>query len=146
MSYKKELEKRIAKKRQEIEVRQKEIVVAEAYIQAMEEVLRIAPKEDGEPVTDLRAGSDLAKVRIIRRNAGKPLHISEIITRMEKVFTGNQKAGLSGSLSSYAKQNKIFAKTAPNTFGLIDYSLPSLMEVLGEVIPVVPIVNAIRNG
>lgn len=63
----------------------------------------------------------VAKAVDILREAGKPLHITDILRgietqRGEKV----NKATLVGNLSRYIKAKRIFYRAGPNVFGLIE--------------------------
>lgn len=69
---------------------------------------------------DLRPDSEIFKVREILRDAKQPLHIDEILIRLGKSGDNKKKLSLAGSLASYVKQRRIFKKTLPNTFVLIE--------------------------
>jgi hypothetical protein len=134
MSYRKELERKIEKKRGEIAELNRQIYAAESYIEGLNEALKLAPPDDDRPVpVVLRSGSDMEKVRNILKSKGKPLHIDEIIPLMNKHFTESTKIGLAGSLSSYAKHRKVFTKTASKTFGLIEFDAPENVSALNAV-------------
>ncbi len=57
------------------------------------------------------------------------MHIDEIVPFMGKDYSDSMKVGLAGSLSSYAKKGKVFTKTAPRTFGLIEFNAPKAVGV-----------------
>jgi hypothetical protein len=136
MSYRKELEKKIEKKLSEISEWEHMIGESRAFVEGLREALKMCPPDDGESVSDtLRAGSDMEKVRNILKELGAPATIDAIVTRMDKNYTESTKAGLAGSLSSYAKKRKVFTKTAPKTFGLIEFDAPknvSTLDALAE--------------
>ena len=73
----------------------------------------------------LQQGSELAKVRDLIKQKGCPLYVSDILDGLGLENSRNKRSSLGGSLNSYAREEKIFKKTAPNTFGLIgvDYNL-----------------------
>jgi len=102
----------------EIKVRE-----GKAYIQALQDSMRILPRETGEAQTELRPDSALARTRDFIKSSGKPLHISEIIKLLGKPNDKKNRVSIAGTLSSYARNRKIFTKTAPNTFGLIELGM-----------------------
>jgi len=125
MNIRKEIERKIDKKRSEVQDLQRQIDAAKSFIDGLQEALKLAPPDEGAPAVELRAGTDLEKVRNILRDEAKPMHIDDIVTKMGKEYTGSMKLGLSGSLSTYAKKHKVFTKTAPNTFGLMEFNAPA---------------------
>ncbi|MGA9452944.1 MAG: hypothetical protein WBW41_16565 [Verrucomicrobiia bacterium] len=122
MSYRKELEKKIERKLSEISDWEHSIDEARAFVEGLREALKMCPPDDGQPMPDtLRAGSDMDKVRTILKMANQPLHIDTIVSLMDKSYSDTMKVGLAGSLNSYAKKRKVFTRTAPRTFGLIEF-------------------------
>lgn len=122
MSIRSELEKKILKKQEEIEALERSIDGARSYLQALQDTLKWLPKESGDTSGgnhQLREGSDMAKTRDLIREAGHPLHISEILKGLGKEDTKEAKLSLSGSLSGYVRQQRVFNRPSPNTFGLI---------------------------
>lgn len=123
------LQKLYDKKRQE--VRQLEIKLKEtaAYLQALQDSLKMLNRETGtiEPETEqtLRAGTALAQARDILRLAGKPLHITELLKQMGKPADKKTRVSLSGNLAGYVRGRQIFTRPAPNTFGLIEFGSPT---------------------
>ena len=120
MDIRKEIERKIDKKREEIATLTRTLGEARAYLQALEDTRKMLPKdvELGEEFV-LRANTDLASVRDILRKEGKPLHVDELLKRLGK--PNEKKVSLSGSLSVYVRDRKIFTRPAPNTFGLIEF-------------------------
>jgi hypothetical protein len=133
MNLKREFEKLIEKKKTEILEAQKAISSAEAYIQAMLDAIKKLPKDDSDSAPLVRAGSDVEKVREAILNAGKPLHISEIITALGRQDDADTKAKIAGLLGWYTSKGKVFTKTAPNTYGLVEAAPPDLPPQFGEV-------------
>jgi len=121
-------QKILERKRVEAEALRAQLIAVEAYIEAMQDAIKLLPKEpNGEPFTapiqtQLREGTKLAKVRESLLSKGKPLRINEILQDIGEPVTKEARVALSGSLGQYAKQGKIFKKTGPNIFGLLDYS------------------------
>jgi hypothetical protein len=119
MNLRKEFEKLIEKKKAEIAEAQRAIAAAEAYIQAMTDALKKLPKDDSVAPT-VRPGSDVEKIRDAILAAGKPLHLNEIIDAMGRSGDADAKAKIAGILGWYIGKEKVFVKTAPNTYGLVE--------------------------
>jgi len=119
-----ELLKRIEKKQLEIRELEKQFAAAHAYIEALQESIKLLPKDVGTtksaPEQALRPGSAVAKAREAILKAGKPLHITEILKVIGRPVDKNNRVSLSGSLSGYVKRGEIFTRPAPNTFGLAE--------------------------
>lgn len=99
---------------------------AHAYIQALEDLKKSLPTEGaGEVAIEkvIRPGTDLDKVREILKNAGKPMHISQLLQALGKPLSKNSRASLTGSIGAHVRKNQIFTRPAPNTFGLINWGI-----------------------
>lgn len=125
MEIRKEIERKIERKEKELRELEQETAIrlreGAAYIQALQESLKLLPKErSDESALVLRAGSAIAKARDAIRDAGTPLHVSELLKILGKPVTPASKAGLAGSLAWYVRKNEIFTRPAPNTFGLFE--------------------------
>jgi hypothetical protein len=132
MSIQRELTRKIERKSAEIaELREKrrehikhsndllsQILQGRAYILALEETMKLLPKADA--ATDLRPNSALALAREAILRAGKPLQINELLQALGKPTDHASRASLSGSLAAYVRNNEIFTRPAPNTFGLVE--------------------------
>jgi hypothetical protein len=125
MFTRKELEKRIAKKAEDVTLWQEEVIEAEkqlaaakSYVQALQDMLKLCPESE-EPAL-LREGSFMAKARDAIRAAGKPLHINDLMKTLGVEINTKAKTSLAGSLSGYARKAKIFTRPAANTFGLLE--------------------------
>jgi hypothetical protein len=126
MGARSQIERKIQAKQQEIAEIEARIKEGEAYIQALQEVLRLLPKEESEsrPAEQtLRSGSAVAKTRELLLRVGKPLHITEILKGIGKENTKSQRLSVSGSLRNYARKNQIFTQEGGNTFGLTNFAL-----------------------
>lgn len=119
MNLRREFEKLIEKKKAEIEAHRRDIAAAEAYIQAMNDALKKIPKDDA-PGPPVRAGSDVDKIREAILQAGKPLHMSEIIVALGRLDDAETKNKIAGLLGWYTSKGKVFLKAAPNTYGLVE--------------------------
>lgn len=127
MGVRESLQKLADKKDSEISDLRLKLAQAEAYLQAIQDSLRVLPKE---PLSDkaepeLRPGTLLSQARDILLTEGKPLHVNEILKRIGKTVNKSNRVSLSGSLSAYVRKRTIFKKAGPNIFALIDTPLPS---------------------
>ncbi len=126
----KELEKRLKKQHIDLEAVGKEIITLqatktaiEAVICELESLLKTLPKENGkaEQEKQLRHGTDVFKARQALRTAGKALYIDDIITAMSEEPTIERRRSLAGQIAAYVRDNQIFTRPAPNTFGLKEF-------------------------
>jgi hypothetical protein len=122
MGFREDLSRRIERKRAEIGELETKISLAREYLQALEDMLKIVPKEsmNGEQEVTLRSGTALARAREVLRKSGRPMHLTELLTAIGKGHSRNERAALSGSLAAYVRRGEIFTRPAPNTFGLVD--------------------------
>jgi hypothetical protein len=125
MNIRPQLEKKIENKRQEIADLEGKLREASAFLQGLQEALRMLPKEgNGEekpPDQVLRAGSNMAKARDYLRKMGKPMHVAEILKGIGTEVDKKNKVSLSGSLGTYARRRIIFTSQGANVFGLIEF-------------------------
>lgn len=115
--------RKIEAKRKDIEALKFQLVEAQSFLLGMEEALKFVPEDDalnGHNGSFLRPGTDLAKSREAILNSGRALHINEILKAIGKEVGKRQRVSLAGNLSYYAKGRRIFTKTAPATYGLIE--------------------------
>lgn len=122
MGIRENFQKLIDRKNQEISDLELQIREARAYVQAIQDSMKLLPRDNNSTVADytLRPDSTLAKVRDVIRAAGQPLPIADILKSVNKPADKKNRVSLTGTLSSYVRQGKVFTKTAPNTFGLIE--------------------------
>jgi hypothetical protein len=123
MNARAQFQKLIDRKQLEIDSLQRQIEYAKAYIQAIQDSMKILPRENGQDQITLRPGTALAKTQEILRKAGQPLHINEILKALNEKT--DKRISLSGSLSAYVRNGQIFTRPAPNTFGLMEMNKPS---------------------
>jgi hypothetical protein len=104
----------------------KQIELKDAYIQGLKDTLRHLPKspEKSNGRTALRAGSDIAKAREIILKDGKPMHIADLVKRLGKEVTKQNKASLSSYIGSFVRKGEYFTRPAPNTFGVVEFEPP----------------------
>ncbi len=122
MNTKRKFEERIKRKEEEIQEYETKIKEARVYVQALQDAIKFLPKEDSEKSPEaymLRPGSSMSKTYEILQKAGKPMHINDILNGIGKDTSKKERTSLAGSLANYARQKRIFTRTAPNTFGLI---------------------------
>jgi hypothetical protein len=122
MGIRENLQKLVAKKAEEITALELQIREAKAYIQGLQDSMKLLPR-DGSGVTEytLREGSALAKTRDVLKSAGTPMPILDILKALGKPTDKENRTSLAGTLSGYARGGKVFTKTAPNTFGLLEF-------------------------
>ena len=115
-------EERIKRKEQEIQEYEAKIREGRAYLQALQDAIKLLPKENiNRPFEEkmLRQGSNVGKAYEILKKTGKPMHLNDILTAIGKNTSKKERISLAGSLASYVRRNHIFTRPAPNTFGLI---------------------------
>ncbi|HYH00082.1 MAG TPA: hypothetical protein VD837_13185 [Terriglobales bacterium] len=113
----------IDKKTQEIRDLELKLREANAYVQAIQDSMRLLPRdqEGGTVDVELRAGTSLAKTRDVLKKAGAPLHVSEILKQIGRPTDKKSRVSLSGTLAGYVRAGKVFTRPAPNTFGLVEF-------------------------
>lgn len=127
MGLRENFQKLIDKKQQEIRALEMQLREAGAYIQALQDSMKLLPRNpeiNSESGHILREGSTLAKTRDLLRKSGTPLPISEILKLLGKPQDTKHRISLAGTLSGYARKGRVFTKTAPNTFGLLEFGVP----------------------
>src|SRR5438552_1578945 len=100
MFLRREFEKRIEKKREEIAALEKQLAEARSYLLALEDSMKLlsrAGDSDGVEV-NLRPGTDLAKARDFLKKSGKPMHVTKIIEGIDKQVNKETRVSVSGSL------------------------------------------------
>ena len=122
MKIERDIERKIRQKEEEIAKLQTELDRAVAFVDGLKESLKMIQRTSGDGTAgDLRPGSQLHKTREILIEEGKPLHVAEILRRIGREVSKNSKVSLSGSLGLYVRNNEVFTRPAPNTFGLIEF-------------------------
>jgi hypothetical protein len=130
MNLRKDFEKLIEKKRAEIGEAQRAMIAAEAYIQALTDALKKLPKEDQAAPT-VRPGSEVEKVRDAILAVGQPMHLNAIIEALGRSDDPDAKTKIAGLLGWYTSKGRVFTKTAPNTYGLVELAPPILPDEFG---------------
>jgi predicted RNase H-like nuclease (RuvC/YqgF family) len=141
MSTRTEIERRIEKKQDEINGLERAIGEAKSYIQALQDTLKLLPRDGNEHILasrSLRRGSEMEKVRALLLKTGKPLYIEDILKGLGKEITRDNRNAIAGSLSGYTRRGEIFTRPEPGTFGLVEFSTQEPPEGFGEGTPAVP--------
>jgi len=123
MFLRKEFEKRMEKKREEIAILESQLSQARSYLLALEDSMKLLSRvgDNGNAEAALRPGTDLDKAREFLRDAGKSMHVSKIILGIGKELNKANRVSVSGSLGNYVRRGLIFTRPAPNTFGLLEF-------------------------
>lgn len=124
MGLREKFDEKIKRKEQEIQEHENRIREAKAYIQALQDTIKLLPKEEEEAslkIKRLRPGSTVYKTMIYLKKVGKPMHINEILKAIGKTTSKKDRISLGGSLAGYVRKNEIFTRPEPNTFGLIGF-------------------------
>lgn len=143
MGLREQIETTIRNKENEIKLNESKIRDARLVVQALRDALQSSGDE--QEVRDisrqqrkkkikpgkasLRPDSAPYKVKELLKSNGHPVHISEILLGIG--LTKDNKSSLVSTLSGYVKERKEFTRTAPNTFGLIEWE----NEVTGQQQP-----------
>lgn len=147
MSLRDELLKRIEKKQSEIRECEDRIKEAAAYVQGLQDTLKLMGKDGEYAVQEisLRHGSTIGKARDALKVAGKPLHITEILKAIGQPTDKKHRLALGGSIAGYARKNHIFTKPAPNTFGLVDFEkvIEPISFTIGQVAPTTTVTHGV---
>ncbi|MHB0977410.1 MAG: hypothetical protein ACYC1U_09500 [Candidatus Aquicultorales bacterium] len=124
MGFREKLEDKIKRKEQEIQEHEMKIAQAKAYLQGLQEAIRLLPRDSttsGSEEIILRKGSSIYKTRELLRKHGEPMHVMDILRGIGKEPDKKSRTALSGSLGFYVRQNQIFTRPDPNTFGLLEW-------------------------
>ena len=121
-----DLQRRIERKRQEVEGFKRQAELGEAYINALTEALRMVPREgtvlsESNGNSGLRKGSMPAAAHQALRRVGHPVHVKDLLELIGKKPTRLNYSSLSSSLTAYTRKGEVFSKPAPNTFGLLEW-------------------------
>ena len=126
MHERKKIEDRIRKKEAELQELEMQIREGRVYVQALQDVLKMLPKDTRESdsgtdePTALRDGSLASMARESILKLGKAAHVSELLTAIGKEDTRENRTSLSGTLAAYVRKGEIFTRPAPNRFGLVE--------------------------
>lgn len=146
MGARENLQRLADRKSQEIKDLERQIDMARAYLQAIQDSMKALPREPSiqpngdDPSLDLRPGTLLARAKDAIQRSGSPMHITALLSAIGVENTKKARVSLVGSLGAYVRKGTVFSRPAPNTFGLIGMdSLPfeagdqALPEEFGKV-------------
>ena len=127
MNERKKIEDKIRRKEQEIQELESRVRDGRIYVQALQDVLKMLPKEMESPsnaVVTLREGSAVSLARAIILKKGRPVHINELLADMGREGTRENRTSLASSLAAYVRKGEIFTRSAPNKFGVAELDGP----------------------
>jgi hypothetical protein len=145
MGARENLQKLADRKAQEISELERHLDMARAYLQAIQDSIKVLPREsatNGDDLSgELRSGTLLARVKEAIQKKGEPMHLVAILAAVGMENTKKARVSLVGSLGGYVRKGTVFTRPAPNTFGLVgmkspeigDQALPETFGKLGEV-------------
>lgn len=120
MHIREQFQRMLDRKQQEINDLELQLEKAKTYVEALQDSMRLLPKNPSDAEVTLRPGTALDKTRELLKATGRPMHITEILKALNQPIDKKHKLSLSGSLSTYVRNAQIFTRPAPNTFGLIE--------------------------
>lgn len=129
MGARENVQRLIERKKSEMAELEASLRDAKTYIDALTDALKALPKEqtsNGSDEPSLRAGTMVYRVREILRAHQAPLHISDILLELGRPVDKNNRVSVSGSLAAYVRNNQIFTRPRPNTFGLVEFDSAQL--------------------
>jgi hypothetical protein len=110
------IQDRIRKKEREIEDLEAALREARAYLQALNDTLRLLPR-DVSPDALLRPESMPFKAYRYLRTLGRPANITEIT----KATGASSRSSLAKSLNFYANNREIFTRISAGVYGLTEF-------------------------
>lgn len=123
-----EIEKRLRKRRLEVEEFDRQILRLEfekgkslAVINELELILRTMPKAGKQDERQLRVGTDVYNARKELQKERHALYIKDLVEKIGGDTGRNRRSSLSAQLAAYARKGEIFTKEGPNVYGLLDY-------------------------
>lgn len=131
MSLRKKFERKVREKEQEIHDLENKLMEARAYLQAMQDAIRLVPVEgdgeNGESGSEvvIKPGSAMEAAVNVLRGAGKAIHIMDLLKAMGREPTVENRASVGSSIAAYVRKGVIFTRPAPNTFGLAEWGQPT---------------------
>jgi hypothetical protein len=146
MGARENLQRLADRKSQEIAELERQIDMARAYLQAIQDSIKALPREapiqaNGEDSPlDLRPGTLLARAKEAIQHNGSPMHITALLSAIGIENTKKARVSLVGSLGAYVRKGLVFTRPGPNTFGLagmnslpFEVSDPALPAAFGQV-------------
>ena len=113
------IDNKIKKKELEIQELDAKIREERAYIQALQDTLKMLPRGIGSRRSAFKKGSQMDKTYKLLKQAGAPIHITKI---MEGIgISLSKRASLASALNAYVKKDEIFTRPSPGTYGLREF-------------------------
>jgi len=127
MNERRRIEERAKQKELEIQELEARWRDAKIYLQALQDVLKILPRDNSPALgaKTLRMGSAVSKAHEVMLKLGRPAHVTELLEALGQAVNRESRASLASSLASYVRRGEIFSRTAPNTFGLLELGHPN---------------------
>lgn len=100
------------------------LIEARTYVKAFKDALKYVSKGDtaSSSTAAVRIGGDVDLTIKKLKSTNNPMHVVAILEALGKESTNKTRKALSAQLNAYQRQGRIFTRTAPNTFGLIEWS------------------------
>lgn len=117
------VEGKISAKEKDIQALEEQLAATKAELRGMMEVLKLLPREENtvEAKKQLRPGSLTEKTFKVLAKSGRHMYVDEILAAMKKAQNKKNRSSLASVLSQYSRKQEIFSKSAPNTFGLLEW-------------------------
>lgn len=134
MSLRRKFERKMKEKEQEIQELEHSLREARAYVEAMQDAIKMLPPEgpvgssEGEPEAVVKPGSMMGNAVKALKMGGKPMHIMDLLRAIGREPTPEARASLGGSISAYVRRGHIFTRSGPNTFGLAEWGTSAPVE------------------
>lgn len=151
MGFKEDLARRIDRKRAEIIDLESQANTARTYLQALEDMYKLAAREtlsasistsEAVRTTPLfRDGSMTGRAYAAIKQAGRPLHVNQLLPAIGRSVNRQERSAISGTLAAYVRKGDVFTRPAPNTFGLVEFvdaALPTDGSTQLEIAPEPP--------
>lgn len=116
------LQRLVDRKQQELAELEAQSREAKVYIQALLDAMKSLPRESfhASPADALRPETIGYRARKFILEAGKPLHVNDILSKLARPVDKANRVSVSGTLSAFVRNGEIFTRPAPNTFGLAE--------------------------
>ena len=125
MGARENLQRIASKKEQEITALKQQIALTEAYLQAINDSIRVLPREPSGKSSErvsLRSDSMLYKAREAILAAGEPQHIKALMKAIGKDEDDKgARVSLTGAIGWYVRKGQVFTRPKPNTFGVVEF-------------------------
>jgi hypothetical protein len=122
MSSRKKIQKMMEEKQCELDHYKEKVREAEIYMQALHDTLSLLLSLEADAKSaaevNLHEGSYAQQIYELLKKENSPMHIRQILLKLQIPFNNKTRASVVGSLGPYIRSGRIFVKTAPNTFWL----------------------------